>query len=464
MIEFNCTHCGMLLKVQDEAGGKRGKCPKCGTALTVPDADFVILQAVDQPTHASQPHKPSTNPQPSHAHRTVQSSTGRKHRRWVIALIIAAIISMPFAPAFPHWLGIILLCLCAMALIPKLRAVPQSLLKLPRDRNWASGMRVVIYACVGLMLILGSSAGADFKAEWDRIAALKAAEEAEEQRLIAEANETLASLTREAEQHWNNGKLSLAEAKLQAAETTPRATNLTPVNQLRSRIANAQLADLMKEAKEAVNNADFSLAQQKIQAALAIPNATALDEPTELQNQIANATDLERTKAALMSLSDEAFDTFYEDRKLPAALLSGYDILEQHTLQLAQSGADEVALARDVQRQEREAQIERQRQEREARILAAAEAKERAARKERIDKGFSAWDGSHRELTVLIKASMNDPDSYKHDTTTWSDYGDYLIVHTTFRGKNGFGGVVRERVKAKVDLDGHVIEIIAQGP
>jgi hypothetical protein len=85
-------------------------------------------------------------------------------------------------------------------------------------------------------------------------------------------------------------------------------------------------------------------------------------------------------------------------------------------------------------------------------------------RKEQIEKHFSAWDGSHRGLTKVIKESMNDPDSYDHVETRYGDKGDHLIVRTTFRGKNAFGGVVKNTVVAKVDLDGNVIEIISQGP
>ena len=83
-------------------------------------------------------------------------------------------------------------------------------------------------------------------------------------------------------------------------------------------------------------------------------------------------------------------------------------------------------------------------------------------RNEKIEEYFSAWDGSHRGLTKLIKKSMNDPDSYDHAETKYWDNGDYLIVKTTFRGKNAFGGVVINWVKAKVDLDGNVIGVIEQ--
>lgn len=85
-------------------------------------------------------------------------------------------------------------------------------------------------------------------------------------------------------------------------------------------------------------------------------------------------------------------------------------------------------------------------------------------RKEKIQKHFSAWDGSHRGLTKIIKKSMNDPDSYDHAETVYWDKGDHLVVKTTFRGKNAFGGVVKNWVMAKVDLNGNVIVVISQGP
>ena len=84
--------------------------------------------------------------------------------------------------------------------------------------------------------------------------------------------------------------------------------------------------------------------------------------------------------------------------------------------------------------------------------------------RERIEKHFSSWDGSHRGLTKVIKQSMNDPSSYDHVETTYGDKGDHLIVKTTFRGKNAFGGVVTNWIIAKVDLNGNVVEVISQGP
>lgn len=84
------------------------------------------------------------------------------------------------------------------------------------------------------------------------------------------------------------------------------------------------------------------------------------------------------------------------------------------------------------------------------------------ARETKIKEQFSVWDGSHVNLTKLIKKTMNDPDSYEHVETKYWIMKDHLIVNTTFRGKNGFGGMVQNTVKAKVSLDGENIQIIEQ--
>jgi hypothetical protein len=59
---------------------------------------------------------------------------------------------------------------------------------------------------------------------------------------------------------------------------------------------------------------------------------------------------------------------------------------------------------------------------------------------------------------------MNDPDSYKHVETRYSEDGKTIIVMTTFRGKNAFGGVVTNWIRARFSLDGALVEVIAQGP
>jgi len=81
------------------------------------------------------------------------------------------------------------------------------------------------------------------------------------------------------------------------------------------------------------------------------------------------------------------------------------------------------------------------------------------ARKKKIESQFR-WDGSHRVLERVIKELMNNPKSYEHIETVYWDKGDYLIVRTTFRGTNAFGGVIKDSIRAKVSIDGQVLKIM----
>lgn len=80
-------------------------------------------------------------------------------------------------------------------------------------------------------------------------------------------------------------------------------------------------------------------------------------------------------------------------------------------------------------------------------------------RTERIESGFSAWDGSHRALERWIKKNLKDPDSYEHIETRYGDKGDHLIVNTKYRARNSFGGMTIEQVSATANLDGSLIEV-----
>lgn len=75
-------------------------------------------------------------------------------------------------------------------------------------------------------------------------------------------------------------------------------------------------------------------------------------------------------------------------------------------------------------------------------------------REEQLQSLFNPWSGEHKNLTKAIKAAMNDGASYKHVKTVYWDNKDHLIVHTTYKGSNLFGGISTETVKARVDLDG----------
>jgi hypothetical protein len=82
------------------------------------------------------------------------------------------------------------------------------------------------------------------------------------------------------------------------------------------------------------------------------------------------------------------------------------------------------------------------------------------ARKNRIDSQFSGWNGHHIDSKRIIQDNMHDPKSFEHVRTEYNDYGNYLIIYTTYRGKNAFGATILTTSKTKVDLEKTPIQLI----
>ena len=137
-------------------------------------------------------------------------------------------------------------------------------------------------------------------------------------------------------------------------------------------------------------------------------------------------------------------------------LVLWWNISQDQKEKEAQRIAAQQAIEAQHKMVERERREEQRRIEREKKD-AAKTPDER--RREEIEKHFSPWDGSHREVTASIKKRMNDPSTYKHAETRYIENGDHLMVITSFRGANAFGGVVLNRAIAKVDMDGNVLEL-----
>lgn len=97
------------------------------------------------------------------------------------------------------------------------------------------------------------------------------------------------------------------------------------------------------------------------------------------------------------------------------------------------------------------------------RVKQVATAAEEAVDQERLKAHFSSWDGSHPAVVEAVKRSMHDPSSFKHVETTAKGRDDTIIVSMTYRGTNGFGGVVTNHVVAVVDTDGN-LKSIASDP
>lgn len=75
----------------------------------------------------------------------------------------------------------------------------------------------------------------------------------------------------------------------------------------------------------------------------------------------------------------------------------------------------------------------------------------------KINRQFSPWDGSHRQLKEYVKMGMNDPKSYEHVKTSYTIDDDMIHVMTVFRGKNAFGGIVTTSAFASFSIDGELI-------
>jgi hypothetical protein len=82
-------------------------------------------------------------------------------------------------------------------------------------------------------------------------------------------------------------------------------------------------------------------------------------------------------------------------------------------------------------------------------------------RKKKIKDCFSAWDGAPIKLKEYVKNAMNDASSFEHVDSKYWDRDSFLVIKMEYRGKNGFGALVKETIMAKCNLDGTVIKIMA---
>lgn len=85
-------------------------------------------------------------------------------------------------------------------------------------------------------------------------------------------------------------------------------------------------------------------------------------------------------------------------------------------------------------------------------------AEQKAQHQKDIELQFSGWSGAHYTFERMIKNAMNDPDSYDHVETKYIDKGSYIRVFCTFRGKNGFGGTVKNTKVADFTIKGDFIK------
>lgn len=213
---------------------------------------------------------------------------------------------------------------------------------------------------------------------------------------------------------------------------------------------------VVEKASDFIDNGKIDSAKVYINKAKSQYSISNKNKAVELEKELNKYQSEDFVKKTLASMTDEEF------KKLKNDNLSK-EYLSQKTL-----NAEFIALMK-THAPEREKIIkeieERKEQERIAQKLEAERKKQEEInknRKEAIEKQFSAWDGSHPQLSRLIKENCRNPDSYEHIETKYRDDGNSIFVITKYRAENGFGGMSIGTVSARVDFDGNVIEIVSR--
>jgi hypothetical protein len=220
-----------------------------------------------------------------------------------------------------------------------------------------------------------------------------------------------------------------------------------------------QQAEQVIQMESIVQQAEGYIKENKIEEALiTLTEVSNLDTKVDKSsvnelrtkiNQFQNPNFIKRT---LADMSDDDFELLKKG-EIKTSFIDHSELNRLFLIKLQENSDQRSVYIAEIKEQKKKEQEEAEKKKQEA------EAKERT---EMIEKQFSAWDGSHIKLSRLVKDSMNDPDSYDHAETKYWDMDDHIVVLTTFRGKNAFGGTVKNSVKAKISLDGESIEIIEQ--
>ncbi len=111
--------------------------------------------------------------------------------------------------------------------------------------------------------------------------------------------------------------------------------------------------------------------------------------------------------------------------------------------------------------EEKRIEDERIRREEQARI--EREKIEEEERTKKVEKQFSAWDGSHLLLKRYVIENLKDPDSFEHIDTYFGilqdvDWLYFVSVEMNYRAKNSFWGYVIWKQKAYFDIDWNPIK------
>jgi hypothetical protein len=246
------------------------------------------------------------------------------------------------------------------------------------------------------------------------------------------------------------GLLTVACFVLFGITTNMITDNEQKIKKDTANIASQKSETLITKAESYINDNNIE------QATVVLLEAKKLDprnsNVSTLQRDINRLQDSDEIKKILTKMSDDDFNLLI-DNKLLTEFLVNKKLNELFIKELQNDGNARKDYVIEAEQKRKEAEKENQEK---------ADEEERLKRESTLESQFSAWDGSHRNLSRMIKDSMNDPKSYDHVETRYFDMEDHLVVITTFRGSNAFGALIKNTVKAKVSLEGDVLEIIEQ--
>ena len=192
---------------------------------------------------------------------------------------------------------------------------------------------------------------------------------------------------------------------------------------------NQNSAQILGEVKEAIANGDYNKASALSSKYLAAQNAELLDLNAKAKAAQSAAERKEKTQAILAQLKD-----------VPASALQKNRDLYQQLVSLnpdAPAYAEKLNFFSDKLKQQEE-------KERLAQEKVKRENEDRIAKfgKPPIASG---WDGSYLAVNRYLERVANDPDSIKIDGCTkvfTTDKG--WLVGCDYRGRNAFGGMIRQ--------------------
>lgn len=244
---------------------------------------------------------------------------------------------------------------------------------------------------------------------------------------------------------------AVEESRIQAiadarAEETKRAAEAeAQMNSARAYFAEHR-ADVLAEFAAAVDGKNLATAQAiRDRFILAIKDPEfdlILNRYVELKEEVARAEAEKARIAKISKLTGQLASVGATDYG-QAITIYGELVALEPANKAYQQKLERFTKARDVE----EARVEA--------AIAAATAKVEHDKK--IEGQFSGYDGSHRKFERLIKQAMNDPDSYDHVETRYIDKGKFIRVFCTFRGKNAFGGTVKNTKVADFSIDGEFL-------